>query len=117
MQDVVANLVVVAIPFFLAAVIRVFGTFVGIPPLPTYPNTTDTSTQRNALVVTCAIVVPLASLLAQYGVVDVAVKADASLNQASGRFDQGERLDSIDVVLMDRDPTMVHEAPSGLDAR
>lgn len=117
MQDVLANLIVVAIPSFLAAVIRVFGTFVGIPPLPVYPNTTNYPTHINPLVVTCAVVVPLDSLLAQYGVVDVAVKADASLNQGLERFDQGERLDSIDVVLMDRDPTMAHEAPAGLETR
>lgn len=62
--------------------------------------------------VICAVFGPLGYVSALGGIAAVAQNLDTSFKYDGERFDQGERVDSTDIVLMDRDPQAAHDPPA-----
>ncbi len=85
------------------------GIFGGELPFPSYPNSDDDHTYMIILRGICEYLGPLGVYLPLYGVVDVAAKADASINRA--QIPHEGREGSIDIVLVDRDPRAAHDMP------
>ena len=101
----------------LAAPVRILGVIAGGPPTVLYPDSDHYSSFIYPSLVICAVLAPLAYVSVLAGVVYVAKNADSLFKNDGERFGQGERLDSIDLVLMDRDPRAAHDLPSEQDAR
>ena len=60
----------------------------------------------------CAVFAPFGYVSTLGGVAAVAQSLDASTKHDGKMLGQGERLGSVDIVLMDRDPQAAHDPPA-----